>query len=48
MTPMSGDGHCIVHCFSSHFKEWMDQVLDRGQWRFSYGCWWESPLPHIY
>ena len=30
MIPMPGDGHCIVHCFSSYFQEWMDQVLDRG------------------
>ena len=27
--PMPGDGHCIAHCFSSHFKEPMDKVLDR-------------------
>ena len=24
-----GDGHCIAHCFSSHFKEPMDKVPDR-------------------
>ena len=26
--PMPGDGHCIAHCFSNHFKEPMDKVLD--------------------
>ena len=26
--PMPGDGHCIGHCFSNHFKEPMDKVLD--------------------